>query len=559
MKIKETTTMKKYGFLIAAALALTVIVRAGIVYNAYLINETGLAYSKNYPLNLSTTPNGSGIARLTAQAIYSSSTLPTNTFNDGRVSTATITVITNTGLTAVAAMDRITIAANAVIQEAAATNTLVVNSTNGLTSASISVAGTTIVNNGWRVDLASHTATDIAAQANTYVNQIVATTGNTSTVTFTASKKGTVGNSYTLSTSTPTALTAGAASFTGGLNDAFQNQSITVNGTVYPRGYYWNQPNSGSPMTSTGTAVSIAALLNTITGIQASAAGSVVYATATVSNLAGNSFTIVSSTPSAMTVLTPTFTGGADQASVTINGTKVIVSTGSGNTGTATNLAASINANSSLSSIMAASSTGNVVFTTSTAVGTLSNYTLISSTPTDLVLSHPTLVGGQNASFTINSPVIFIPSHRYSTGLPLVLSGSAPPAPLVANTTYFAIAVDANDIDLATSLANAKAGTFITLTSSSTTGPHTTTLTPQVTTGTMGLQWQVSNDCVNYTNYTTTSLGVAVSSLSFASPYTAGSTTWDLGPVNFQCIQAATTGPSTGAWALQVKVNGSNP
>lgn len=558
MKIKENTTMKKYGFLIAAALALTVIVRAGIVYNAYLINETGLAYSKNYPLNLSTTPNGSGIARLTAQAIYSSATLPTNTFNDGRVSTATITVITNTGLTPVAATDRITIAANASIQEAAATNTLVVNSTNGLTSASISLAGTTIVNNGWRVDLASHTATDIAAQANTYVSQIVATTGNTSTVTFTASKKGTVGNSYTLSTSTPTALTAGAASFSGGLNDAFQNQSITVNGTVYLRGYYWNQPNT-IPMTSTGTAVSIAALLNTITGIQASAAGSVVYATATAVGFAQNSFTIVSSTPSAMTVLTPTFTGGADQASVTINGTKVLVSTGSGNTGTATNIAASINANSSLSPIVAATSTGNVVFTTSTAVGTLSNYTLTSSTPTDLVLSHPTMVGGQNASFTINSPVIFIPSHRYSTGLPLVLSGSAPPAPLVANTTYFAIAVDANDIDLATSLANAKAGTFITLTSSSTTGPHTTTLTSQVTTGTMGLQWQVSNDCVNYTNYTTTSLGVGVSSFSFPSPYTAGSMTWDLGPVNFQCIQAATTGPSTGAWALQVKVNGSNP
>jgi hypothetical protein len=64
---------------------------------------------------------------------------------------------------------------------------------------------------------------------------------------------------------------------------------------------------------------------------------------------------------------------------------------------------------------------------------------------------------------------------------------------------------------------------------------------------------------LNYTNLTTTTLGVSVSSLTFGTPYTAGVTTWDLGPVNYQCIQAAVTGPTTGGWALKVNMNGSNP
>lgn len=51
-------------------------------------------------------------------------------------------------------------------------------------------------------------------------------------------------------------------------------------------------------------------------------------------------------------------------------------------------------------------------------------------------------------------------------------SGGALPAPLAANTTYYAINVDGTHIKLATSLANAKAGTAIDLTSAGS-GTHT--------------------------------------------------------------------------------------
>lgn len=550
--------MKKIIRTAAIAILCATAARAIWVYNAYLINGMNV-FTQNYVLNLNTTPNASGIARLTAQAVYSSATLPTDTFNDGRVSTASITVTTNSGLVAATATNQVTIASNATIQAAAATDTLVVNSTNGLTGATITLNGTVVTNNGWRLDVSSDTAADIAAELNTYVYQVVSTAAS-STLTLKARAKGVTGNAFTVATSTPAALTVGAGTFSGGKNDAFQNQSITVNGNVYARGYYWNQPNNG-PFTSTSTAISIAALLNTISGIQANASGSVVYATATVAGAAANSFTIVSSTPSAMTVANPTFTGGVSPAVITINGTPVTVSTGASTTATAAAIAAAINANSALSPIVKATNVANVVTTTSTMVGTLANYTLVSSVPAAIMVSHPTYVGGQNASFTVGSPNIFIPSHGYPTGAGLLLSGANQPAPLVALTTYYAIVVDANDIDLATSSANAKAGIFITLTSSTTTGPHTSTLTPLALSGTPTLQWQVSNDCnpLHYTNYTTTSQGVSISTLSFGSPYTAGVTTWDLGSVNYQCIQAAVTGPTAGAWNLQVNMNGSNP
>lgn len=550
--------MKRLSLILGSIILAAAVARAIWVYNGYLVNGQ-VAYTQNAVLNLNTTPNASGIARLTAQAVYSSVTLPTDTFNDGRVSTASITVTSNSGLVASTATDTVTIAANSVIQSSASSNSLVVNSTNGLTGAYVTLNGTKIPNTSWRVDVTSDTAADIASQINTYVYQVIANANGTSTISLAARAAGTAGNAYTLASSTPAAVSVGAATFSGGLDPAFQNQYITVNGTKYNRGYSWNLP--GTPETSTGTAVSIASLLNTLSGIQANAVGSVVYATATVAGTASNAFTIVSSTPNAMTVGSPTFTGGVDNAFITVNGTKLTQGTqwnkGASTTLTALSIAAAMN--TALSSIVTSTNTAAVITSTSTSVGTLANYTITSSTPAALTVLHPTYVGGQNSSYTINSPNLNISSHGYSTGVPLLLTGSSVPAPLSANTTYYVINVDANDIDLATSLANAKLGTFITFTSSSTTGPHTSTLTPLAIAGTPGLQWQVSNDCANYTNYTTTSLGVSVSSLTFASPYTAGVTTWDLGPVNYQCLQAAITGPTAGAISLQVKLNGSNP
>lgn len=88
-----------------------------------------------------------------------------------------------------------------------------------------------------------------------------------------------------------------------------------------------------------------------------------------------------------------------------------------------------------------------------------------------------------NSSFNSNdvntgSEEITITAHGYVTGARVQVSTSSTslPAPLAAATDYYVIRVDANTIKLATSVANALAGTAIDLT---TVGTATSTVTPQ--------------------------------------------------------------------------------
>lgn len=70
-----------------------------------------------------------------------------------------------------------------------------------------------------------------------------------------------------------------------------------------------------------------------------------------------------------------------------------------------------------------------------------------------------------------------ITSHGFKTGLKGQVSTTTTlPAPLAATTDYFVIVVDANNIKLATTLANAQAGTAIDITDAGA-GTHTFTAT----------------------------------------------------------------------------------
>ncbi len=134
----------------------------------------------------------------------------------------------------------------------------------------------------------------------------------------------------------------------------------------------------------------------------------------------------------------------------------------------------------------------------------------------------------------------------------LLTSASTPPAPLAVGTTYYAIYVDASDIELSTTSALAFAGQFLTLTSSTTTGPHTFTLTPLSYSGTAGLAWYGSNDCVNYNP-------VNVSSVTITSPTSSPvSNLWDFGRISYTCLQLQVVGPTQGGLKLSVKISGNN-
>lgn len=554
---------KKIGLLVFGATAVLTcgVLLADWVYNQNIVTNSPVAYSQNYALNLNAVPNQSGISRVSAQAIGSTATLSASTFTDGEVATGTVTLGSNSGLTLSTATDQITVAATASILAANASNNITIMSTSGIATATLTyyngISSNSLVGNrDWFVtNTTSGTAASIAAALAGYQSLQVSRAG--SVVYATATVAGASGNAYRFASSSPTVISTAAVSFSGGHDAPLQSAYIRFNGQTLYQGQTWLATD-----TSSGTATSIATLLNLMPGIQASAAGSVVYATATVGGSAANSYTLSSSTGQ-LAVASPTFTGGVNNAALTINGTTLTQGTDwtrtSTTTGTAKAVSDAINANATLGTIVTSAWTaGASSFTvTSKTVGLLSNYAWNAST-TAFTFGHPTLVGGLNSAYSINTPTIFISEHGYTTGVPLLLTGSAPPSPLTAATTYYAIKVDANDVQLALTSTGAVAGTFITLTSSSTTGPHTTTLTPLAFTGTASFKWQVSNDCVNYQDFTTTSGGIAVSSVTFGTPYTAFVNNWDFGQVNYQCIRAAVVGPTTGAWTLQILVNGKN-
>ncbi len=136
---------------------------------------------------------------------------------------------------------------------------------------------------------------------------------------------------------------------------------------------------------------------------------------------------------------------------------------------------------------------------------------------------------------------ITITAHGYTTGIKVALTGTNLPTGLSA-TNYWIIAVNANTIALATSLANAVAGTRVHMTAQGSTTDATLTPITLATTGQV-LKLQESNDGVTF--FDVSGLTVTITA--------AGNTLW-------QITQPATAyhkfvlTPTTGAINLDVIV-----
>jgi hypothetical protein len=449
---------------------------ARTVYTGPLVHESGLAYDKNYTLNTT----NHGISSLSATASYSSATVAAQTFTDGQVSTGSITVTSNSNLAG-----------------KQGTNTLTVLSTSGLTGSFILLDGVRLTNSvHWYTGVSTNTtATSIKNAINTYAPQFTATAlGNV--VTITCGSSGTWCNTISLSVVGTSSITAGAATFSGGIDNSF----LAINGVSLVQG------------------------------------------------------------------------SGSGQWAV-----------GASSAATANNIATLINANTSLNSIVIATAPVvcgltnpcGVVKVTSSGVGTTTNYSLYSSSNSQLTLSSPVTVdssgrgtsalyGGVNASWTLNGKDITITNNPFyaknvangqasMVALPVLYStGSVAIGGLTNQTTYYVIPVDVNTIRLASNSANAQAGTAITLTSSGTpTAAHTYTLTPLPIAGTVSMKWQVSNDGTTWTDLSTPSV-------TFGLPYTASSTSWDFNGSIYQYYRLSVTAPTQGGLALVVTINGSN-
>ncbi len=331
--------------------------------------------------------------------------------------------------------------------------------------------------------------------------------------------------------------------------------AVILPGYVLREGVNW----TGVGKTPSQAASSLASALSAaqIPGLAWSATGSVVYGTATAPGSIYNRY-YITSTSTDVVVATPQFTGGQDAASVLIGGVQLLEgrdwSVGAAATNTAANIAAAVGANAVLSKWVSASASGAAVDLTTTFVGASADLALMSSTPTALAMSGAEMSGGANASYNLNSGTINLPGHGYPTGAAVNYQAGSSPAigGLVSGTTYYVIALDANDLQLATSQTNAAAGTFVSLTSSSTlTAADSYTLSPLAISGTPGIAWEVSNDDASWVALAPTVSSVTISSYSNPPAFTG----WNLGNLGYRYVEAVVAPPTTGALSVGIIVN----
>lgn len=335
---------------------------------------------------------------------------------------------------------------------------------------------------------------------------------------------------------------------TSGLTGA----TLTLPGFVLMEGVDWRVQSTAS-----GTAESIRLALNTIPLLVSSRSGAVVYSTTTAGSV-NNSKQMVSSVPSALTVASPLFSGGMDNASITINGVTLLqgrdFTAATSNAATASSLASAINAASLLNTKLSAQALGAVVTSTSTKSGAAFNYGLVSSTPTALSVSGASLAGGTTPAATLGSAIIRIPNHHLTMALPVLYqTAGANFGGLIDQTTYYPIIVDANNVKLASSKANALLGTGIVITSSATsTTAASFSLTPLGISGTPSFKWEVSNNGSDWSDAAVSSVTLS----SYSNP--PASTLFLFGSLSTRYLRLNAVAPTTGGILLNVTVVGAN-
>ena len=315
------------------------------------------------------------------------------------------------------------------------------------------------------------------------------------------------------------------------------------------------------------SALNIAAAISLLPNLSAGVGGaaqSVVYATATYGSYA-NSY-VFTSNSSSMVVTNPLFSGGADNAVVTINGKALTQGTGSGqwaaatnNATTATNLAAVIAA-AGLGLNAAAS--GAVVTATSTLNGAAYNYSLLTSTPTALSVLHPTMINGTNPGLALGGKVLTDATATGLTlGLPVLFPVSANPAigGLTQGTTYYAYPTSNFSFELAlystSAVAGSPASDFIVVTgTNSQVTAHTYTISALPWLNAATFIWQSSDDNSNW--FTSQYTGnVSTGTVTIYSTTTAADFPLDFGVFNYRYLRFSFTAPTDGALNISVPVN----
>ena len=366
-------------------------------------------------------------------------------------------------------------------------------------------------------------------------------------------------SSMTLTVNNWSALDGRAATATITLQDGKNTAAtligayVSIQGNAYIGGVAWS-----TGTTSTVTAANIAASLDTHPEYTALASSNVITVHAVASGTLANSWVILTSTPAALSVNGSTFTASAtfnggnahgyftlDSVTLT-EGTEWNAVTSAA--ATAINIKAAINADTSLSAeVVASTPSDGVVLILSTAPGVNARPVSVSLVSA-LTPDYYTMVGGAASEIDIAGDLIHETAHGFSTGLAVLfstVSGSTPPGGLTNNVTYYAIRQTADVYQLASSTTNAVAGTAINLTSL--TGGGTYGAAPlALVAGSAGFKWQASNDNSTFTD-------LSVSSVTYSG---SGSFLWDMGEFPYRWLRINFTAPTSGGIDLDVHLNG---
>lgn len=195
-----------------------------------------------------------------------------------------------------------------------------------------------------------------------------------------------------------------------------------------------------------------------------------------------------------------------------------------------------------------ASVTNNEITVTYATVGTVGNaVALVSSEPVDLTVSAATLTGGVDSDINDDDDEITIVDHGYEDGDSVVLNvvtGTAPTG-LSDDTEYFVIVIDENTIQLASSYANAIAGTELAIAGAAAGGGEFDLAATAIA---GDLDMLASNDGITWTVLTTPS-AVEISA--------AGTTLWQDLPLSARYLRVRVRADEGASIAATIKVNAS--
>lgn len=589
MKFRATILAALTGLFFYASLAL--VPGVGWCRTASMdgpMTNANAALGQAYPARFNLNTDDKDVDYVSAQVVYSSAIIAAVTFNDGTAATGTFTVVTPTALSTAAATGKLTVVDYTLA--AGHVSTASVSIISNTTGTVINITGPP---GGLRFQLGgnwpalggpSGLAISLTALINASSNTtgVIASTNTGATLVGLATiSSGTAYNSFAVTSTTPTAIST--AAFLGGREPV----TITIGGVGLKAGRDFTIGASSNTMAFAISQIVDASSATTLVTSTAStvctsaASCGIIYASATITGTVGNTFGLGSTNQLAVSTSAPTLKGGTDNAQLCINGTCLTANTNWYPRATAALTADSLYAAINTSfTIVKATQTAGVIYTTATITGPGGRYALASSSNPALSLgvlvsssattgaSTGVMAGGAiTSSYTLNSQRITIASHGLPTGLKVSISttvgnyqlqytsaavGTA--TNLVFGSTWYVIPIDANTIGLSITSTGAVAGLAtdgIYLVSSRTV---MTTDVWQVnvatTAGSTSYGWFESNDGVNFWQVPGTSSTTITTGDSFVYPSTF--TFVDFGNVTAKWLQFNVSPPAT-AGAIKVK------